>query len=279
LANLQADAAAIVTAVTHVPLYVKLAAGGPRGEIARMRRVAWATRSVGIRRARRVQAISEQIASDLRGIGIPESRILRIPNGITLDAGSPEDRRAARAELALPDGPLVLYAGRFATYKGVPDLLEAWRRIARRDAHLVLVGEPAIDAPLDESPSGDRVIVRPWSRDVRRYHAACDVFVLPSHAEGMSNALLEAMISGMAVIATRVGAAPEMIVDGQSGRLVNAGDIDGLATAMNELLDNEGTRCALGREASATARSRYGIDTVVDRIEAAYRDILAEPAR
>jgi glycosyltransferase involved in cell wall biosynthesis len=279
LANLQADVAAIATAASRVPLYVKLAAGGPRGEVGRMRRVAWATRYVGIRRARRVQAISQQIASDLLGIGIPESRILAIPNGIPLDGGLLEDRSRARAELELPDGPLVLYAGRFATYKGVPDLLEAWRRMRRTDAHLVLVGEPAIDDPLAEPPSGEGVIVRSWSRDIRRYHAACEVFVLPSHAEGMSNALLEAMVSGMAVIATRVGGAPEMIDDRHSGRLVDPGDIDGLAAAMNELLDDEGTRFALGREASATARSRYGIETVVDRIEAAYRDVLAEATR
>src|SRR5512135_194435 len=82
LANWQADAAGLACRFTRVPLYVKLAAGGPRGEIGRMRRVSWITRFAGIRRARFAQATSAEIERDLRRLGVPHERILRIPNGL-----------------------------------------------------------------------------------------------------------------------------------------------------------------------------------------------------
>lgn len=283
LANLQADVAAVFCRIARRPLYVKVAAGGVRGEIRRLRRVAWLTRYGGIRLATRVQAISDEIAGELRMLGVSEDRIVRIPNGYETDEYHPVGRRAreaCRRDLALPaDRVLLLFAGRFARYKGVMDLIDAWRGSKARDvSELVLVGEQAIDAPVGQTPLHAGMIVRDWADRVADYYHACDIFVLPSYVEGMSNSLLEAMACGMAVVATRVGAAPSMIHDGVSGLIVDPGDHAQLAGAIETLVADEMKRVRLGRSAAEDVASRFGIESVVDQIQAAYEHVLSAQA-
>jgi len=280
LANLQADVAALASRLFRVPLYVKLAAGGPRGEIARMRPVAWLTRRIGLRKAALAQATSNEIVHDLHAIGVPDDRIVRIPNGLADDAYRPAtstERMKLRRKLGLPeDRILVLYSGRFAGYKGVQDLADAWCDMERtQPAMLVFVGAPAIDDPVEVKPAID-TIVHPWTDRVVEYLQACDIYAHPSHADGMPNSLLEAMAVGLACVATRVAAVPEMIDDGHSGLLVDIGDVQGLRAALARLIDDKDLRARLGRAAAKEILQRYRIDTVVDRIEAAYLEILAE---
>jgi glycosyltransferase involved in cell wall biosynthesis len=280
LANLQADIAAIVCRFFRVGLYVKLAAGGPRGEIARTRPVSWLTRYVGIRWAARTQATSNEIVGDLRRIGVQEERIVRIPNGLDFngfEVPSPEERAKLRRDLQLPaDHVLILYAGRFAGYKGVVDLLRAWEGVKpARPSTLVLVGGPAIDDPVEVPETRDTVVV-PWSDRIGAYFRASDVYAHPSHADGMPNAVLEAMSSGLAVVATRVAAVPEMISHRETGLLVRIGDIPELTSRIAELIADEELRARLGRAAATEARRTYPIATVVDRIEVAYQAMLTE---
>ncbi|OGO53651.1 MAG: hypothetical protein A2V84_06935 [Chloroflexi bacterium RBG_16_70_13] len=279
LANLQADVAGIVTGLRRVPLYIKIATGGPKGEIARMRKVAWATRYVGIRSARRLQAISAEIEADVASLGVPTERLIRIPNGLNASAYHPvpvETRAALRDELGLPHGDvLYLYAGRFARYKGVLDLLEAWRQMATSTpATLILVGEPALDAPVGDLPKPAHTIIRSWTPRIAAYYQACDVYVHPSHADGMPNVVLEAMACGMAVIATRVAAVPTMIEDGRTGMLVDIGNVEQLRAAIKTLAADPAARARLGAAASEHVAATYPIARVVDRIEEAYEDIL-----
>jgi len=283
LANWQADLVIPICRLFHVPAYVKLAAGGPRGEIGRMRKVAWLTRYVGIRGATRAQATSNEIEADLKAIGVPGSRIVRIPNGLPPGVFVPPSaaqRKARRRELNLPGGkPLVLYCGRFARYKGVTDLIEAWDGSqAASSAVLVLVGVPAIDDPVevDESPS---IEVRPWTTEVAAYLQACDIYVHPSHADGMPNAVLEAMASGAAVIATRIAAIPEMLTDGVDGLLVASGSVEELRQAIDSLVADPALTARLSSAAALRAARDYPIEAVVDRIEVAYREMLATRPR
>ena len=280
LANLQADVAALAARPFHVPLYVKLAAGGPRGEIARMRAVAWLTRRVGVRWAARAQATSGEIVRDLEAVGVPDARIVRIPNGLADEAYRPAtsaERKKLRRKLGLPeDRVLVLYAGRFAGYKGVQDLADAWSTLEpSQPATLVFVGAPAIDDPVEIPPATVR-IVHPWTDRVVEYLQACDIYAHPSHADGMPNSLLEAMAVGLACVATRVAAVPEMIDDGRSGLLIDIGDVKGLRAALAQLIADKDLRARLGRAAAKEILQRYRIGSVVDQIEAAYLDVLAE---
>jgi glycosyltransferase involved in cell wall biosynthesis len=280
LANLQADVAVVAAKIRGRPTYLKLAAGGPLGEIGRMRKISVLTRLYGIRHATLVQAISEEIAADLRAIGVPPARIRMIPNGVEIPGkvlGSSE-RSAARRKLHVPDGAQVfLFIGRMERDKGVADLLEVWRIGGSGPGLLLLVGNPGMKRPvsIEDLPAG--VEYHRWSSDVRSYLEAADVLVLPSHGEGMSNTLLEAMALGLCVVASRVGAAPEMIEQRQSGLLVKAGDIPALRNALMEIAEDTDSRHRMGRAARAAVIARYGIESVASQIDAVYRSIEFSP--
>jgi glycosyltransferase involved in cell wall biosynthesis len=278
LAALQADVVSLVAGLLRRPVYVKVAGGGRGRETKPLRPVAWVTRHVGLRRATRVQAISDEITADLLELGIPQTRVVLIPNGLDTArfcGGNDEDRAAARAALRLPtDAVITLYAGRFARHKGVPDLLDTWTVTSDlQKAVLVLVGGPAPDDPIQPPEVGERLIVRDWTDSIEYYYLAADIFVLPSHAEGMSNALLEAMACGLAVVATRVGAAPKMISDGMDGLLVDPGDPLGLGVALSRLVRDPELRRRMGHAAALTVRDRYSIGSVAAAIESAYLEI------
>jgi glycosyltransferase involved in cell wall biosynthesis len=172
--------------------------------------------------------------------------VVCIPNGIDLTRFRPADapeRARARRELDLPaDRLIVLYCGTFQPLKGTPELVAVWQQLAPDDAMLVLVGEEAGGYRLPFVPG---LVVRPWQQDVAAYYRAADVFVLPSRAEGMSNALLEALASGLAVVATRVGAAEALIRDREQGVLVAPGDVGGLTQALRQVLADQELRTRL----------------------------------
>ncbi len=262
------------------PVYVKIAAGGESGEVARLRRFARFTRYFGLRRAARVQALSEEIAGELRSVGVRSERIARIPNGVDVDGlrANPRSKEEARTSLGLPaDGTLAVYLGRFSRYKGVQDLIAAWDENPPPDSRLVLVGYRQDHPPeeqLERPLARDSILIRDWASDVRPYLQAADVFVLPSHSEGMSNVLLEAMTAGVAPVATRVGAAEDVVSDGTSGLLVPPAAPAELGEAVWRLCTDLALRRRLGESAARTIDERFSIASVVSRIEQEYRAIL-----
>jgi len=279
LAGLQTDVVGLVSRLVRRPMYVKVASGGAAGDVHGYSGLPYWPRRYGLRRADRVQAISEEIAADLHAVGIPESRIVRIPNGLDqerfrrADAGA---RAELRRRLDMPtEATIVLYVGRFDRQKGVFDLLDVWaKRDVSRESLLVLVGGNDWSAVDPEGLQRDGVQVRDWSPRIHEYYQAADIFVLPSYSEGMSNALLEAMSCGLPAITTNIGAAPEMIEDGESGLLMAPGDRETLGRHLDMLLSSPEDRQRLG-VAAAQAVQRYSIGAVVDRIEREYTQLLA----
>jgi glycosyltransferase involved in cell wall biosynthesis len=279
LANLQADVVVPIAKMLRKPVYSKVACGGEIGEVMRLRNVARVTRWVGLRKSTLVQALSAEIATELESIGVAPDRIVHLPNGLDLGRfrpATPGERADLRAALGLPrDKTLVLFAGRFARYKGIDDLLAVWKEVARSDACLVLVGSAETDHPLDALPEGDGVIVRGWSNQVVDFVRASDVFVYPSWTDGMSNAVLEALACGLAVVASTSGATAEMVEDGVEALLFAPRDRALLRAQLVCVLGDAELRRRLGRAAAAGSAAR-GIDRVVDRLEASYRRMLAD---
>lgn len=274
LASLQADVAVAAAHRHRRPAYVKVACGGPVGEVRRFRSMAKLTRWYGLRHADRVQVLSDEIEDELTAIGVSPERMVKIPNGVDLTEFAPvsdDARLRLRNELDLPKrAVIVLFVGRLVDYKGIYDLLEAWRRIRGEDVRLVIVGATP-GQPLD-APRG--VLVREWADSPLAYLLAADVFVHPSHADGMPNAVLEAMACGCAVIATAHGGTNGLLTAGRDGLLVEVRDPDALAAALERLITDTNLRHRLAANARESV-SHHAVGRIVDRIEAEYRAILA----
>jgi glycosyltransferase involved in cell wall biosynthesis len=105
------------------------------------------------------------------------------------------------------------------------------------------------------------------------------VFCLPSHAEGLPMAMLEAMAAGRPVVATPVGGIPDVVQDGANGLLVAPGQAAPLAGALARLLGDAGLRLRLGQAARATIAARFDAAVLTDRIADLYRELNAAPAR
>jgi glycosyltransferase involved in cell wall biosynthesis len=106
-------------------------------------------------------------------------------------------------------------------------------------------------------------------RDVAELMRAMDVFVLPSLAEGVSNTILEAMATGLPVIATAVGGNPELVDDGRTGRVVPPDDIAAMSSAMRQLVEDADLRVTMGRAARAEIEQRFSLQAMVQ----AYRKV------
>jgi glycosyltransferase involved in cell wall biosynthesis len=271
-ANIQADLAVFAARRWGRPTYLKLACGGSLGDVRRLARVAKLTRWYGYRHADRIQALSNEIVGELLGIGIRENKIVQIPNGVDLEEFAPADderRRQLRAKLGLPaDRVIALFVGRFAESKGIGDLLQAWPKVQQEDAVLVVVGATDEDVA---APPG--VIVRDWVQSPREYMQAADVFVHPSHVDGMSNAVLEAMACGLALVATEHGATHGFVEHGQEALLVPTREPSALAAALERALSEPTLRRNLATAALESA-GRHGVSRVVDRIESEHHELV-----
>jgi teichuronic acid biosynthesis glycosyltransferase TuaC len=230
-------AAIIAARIIGVPAVVKLH-GSDINLIAKIpgprRMMQWA-----LPQAARVVAVSKPLAAEVVALGVPEDRVKVVMNGVDADLFKPGDRKAARAELGLPqDLPIAIYVGNLKPEKGVIDLGKAWAGVVKQvpDATLLVIGDgplkgelQAVTQSLDERV---RLIPRQPLERIPLYLAAADILVLPSHFEGTPNVVLEALASGRRVVATAVGGVPDLITSDTLGTLVPAADPDALAGAI-----------------------------------------------
>jgi glycosyltransferase involved in cell wall biosynthesis len=187
-----------------------------------------------------------------------------------------------RAALGIP--PAAFVAGivsRLVSIKDHPTLFRAAEQLASRkmDVRVVVAGSgperERLEAIVSASPLlAGRVIFLGAQDNVPELLNAFDVFVLPSLTEGMSNTILEAMATGLPVLATGVGGNPELVEDCVTGMLFTPGDAEKLGAQMDILLGDEVLRARYGAE----ARRRAVADFSLDRMLANYRDLYFEMA-
>jgi glycosyltransferase involved in cell wall biosynthesis len=275
-----ATTALAAKALFGTPLAVKILRGGTLGDVAKVkkRRNARAWFANMQRNIRAFIVISAEIERELDEIGIPLNQRYRIPNGVDTGLYRPADSLVtARAKLGLAGGPVAIFAGRLDREKRLDLLVAAWPAIRSHypAATLVLVGDGTEAENLRRNaPEGVHFIGR--VDNTAPYLQAADVFVLPSETEGLSNALLEAMAAGLAVIATDVGGVRDVVTDRSSGRIIPPMDAAALELALLELFADAETCQRYGSSARARILQDYALPATADKLRVLYDKLLAE---
>jgi glycosyltransferase involved in cell wall biosynthesis len=209
-------------------------------------------------------AVSDATRADLVRQGYPAGRLVTIRNGIE-PAGDVMPVRLA-------DGPTIVEVARLAEVKGQRVLLAALTRLV---ATAVLVGrdleqggayEDELRADAELLGVAGRVVFAGYRDDVPSVLAGCDVFCLPSFAEGLPLVVLEAMAHAKPVVATRVGGTGELVVDGETGLLVPPGDVDALAHALSELLADPLRAARMGEAGRKRVLAEFGAAAMAERV-------------
>jgi glycosyltransferase involved in cell wall biosynthesis len=266
---------------------VKVSCSGPYGDVSTSLRTIIG--GIKLRRvlsgADRLVCLSRESENEILREGAPAERIALIPNGVDTERFRPcrdeAEKSALRIKLGLPGGRLILFAGRFSAQKRLADLVRAFGEYASDvpGVHLVLVGEgesmqalQLLVRRLNILP--ERVIFAGRREEVNAYCRACDLFVLPSESEGLSNSLLEAMASGLVCIASRIGGNVDVMEDGHSGILFAAGSADELVGAIRNAFSPSCDTFRIRAAARQTAVARYSIAAVTRKYLDLYEQLL-----
>ena len=216
------------------------------------------------------------------------TRIEVVPNFVDPEQFHPGDGRSDMHRLfpwARWDGPkspgVLLHASNFRPIKRVADTVHALAEVLRsREAVLVLVGDGperrSVEGLVETLGLGERVAFLGERRHLGPLFAQADLFLLPSEQESFGLAALEALASGVPVVATDVGGIPEVVRQGETGRLVPPGDPRALAAAVLELLGDDSRRTRMGEVARTDATRRFRPEPVVTRLETLYRELIAQ---
>lgn len=214
---------------------------------------------------------ARQFASET---GIAPDRFTVLDSGVDVERFHPSAGRQG-------SGPLILGSiSRLDPIKAHDTLIEAFAAAVdggARNLELRFLGDGPTRADLErlarERNVADRVRFLGMRRDIPEQLRELDLFVLSSHREGRPISIMEALAAGLPVIATRVGSVPGMVIDGQTGVLVEPGDVEGMRQAIVALSDNAETRRCLAEGARRFAVSELSVDRMVEQYAAYYRDI------
>jgi glycosyltransferase involved in cell wall biosynthesis len=264
------------------PVVTKVLRGGTLGDVYKLK-----NRRFGRSRLERFKqqvdafiAISREIDTELAEVGIAAKKRTFIPNGVDTGRFTPlstTEKMAKKRELVLPPGQHILFTGRLVPEKRIDQLITSWPAIRKvhANANLLVLGAGPEAARLEQL-AGPGVHFLGQLDNVADFLQAADLFVLPSATEGLSNALLEAMASGLACIATRVGGATDVITHRQNGWLLQPDEPAQLQEAINTLLADVASRTRLGEQARLKMLREYALPMVADRLLLLYRSLLMD---
>jgi glycosyltransferase involved in cell wall biosynthesis len=260
-----------------VPVVAKILSTGPGGDLDRLRHKALGETRMQIlsRRFAAFHTLSEEVDIELLDAGVAPERLVRIPNGVDTANFHPPDgsqRLAAREDFGLPARGLVsLYCGRFAPVKRLTAMLEAF---SQAPGHLLLLGEgpelEALRAQAAQPALRGRVSFHAPVENPAAAYRAADLYLSTSHTEGMSGSMLEAMASGLAILAAPASGVRDLFADG--GGLLAEGDF---AAELRDLLADPQRRAQVGERAREVVQERYGLQQTAASLAQLYRRLAA----
>jgi glycosyltransferase involved in cell wall biosynthesis len=268
------------------PVIVKTASSGMTSDIKQLKRVPLGRFQLRylVRNMECLVAVNTVGGKEFNDIGFPECQIEHIPNGVVL----PEEGKTSYARMKR-----VITVARLSGEKGIDILLRAWSRIVKQEKNLklIIVGSGPLEGKLKNLCKTlgvtTQVEFAGMLLNAKERLRDADLFVLPSRAEGLSNALLEAMGQGLPCVATNVGGNVELmggdnhdkIMRGKfrtatNGLLVNPDDVEGISEAIVHLIRDRVEREEMGKRARQFIRRNYSIDLIADKYIELYQRTL-----
>ena len=231
-----------------------------------------------LRRFNRVFVVSGKLRDDLVRDGVPKARTELVHNGLVLANYRRTGQRGGLAALAGREvtAPVIASIGRLSREKGHADLLEALGIMAAQGLRVsvVLAGDgperPSLEAQAARLGIADAVHFVGYVDHPQRVLEETDLMVLPSHTEGLPNAALEALAMGVPVLATAVGGTPEVITDGETGRLVAPSDPEALAREMTHFLAHRDDWRRMADRGQQVIERHFDFNARTRRMEALY---------
>jgi glycosyltransferase involved in cell wall biosynthesis len=223
--------------------------------------------------------VSEAIGETLRHAGVSSTKVKIINNGVDVAAftsGPP----TLRSELRVGTKDIIGTVARLAPQKGIEYLLQAVARLLPNapDISCIIIGEGPERARLQDIARDlgieDHVVFLGRREDMAAVYASIDILVLPSLYEGLPIVILEGLAAKKAVVASRVGAVPKVILHESTGLLVEPMDVDGLQHAILRLLTNRELRQQLGEAGHAFVQSNFSVETMADQYLDVYHSLL-----
>ncbi len=231
----------------------------------------------------RVVAVSEPLRKYLISrVGVPENKIMTINNGIDTERFRPSnDGVAVRRELGYSDNEVVIgIVARLAPVKNHRYLIDAFRLVAQKapQARLLIIGDGPLRTSLQDFTAAydldDRVTFLGDRMDVPRLLTGVDISVLSSQSEGISLTLLEAMSSGLPVVATAVGGNPDIIQDRKNGLLVDTDNVPAFADSLSTLVESSELRSKMGQRGREHVVANWSLRAMNKKYEELYEQLL-----
>jgi len=236
-----------------------------------------------VRRADKIIAVSEEIAKKMKLAGIAKGKICLIENGVNLEMFTTNSSsQAIKESLGIKKEVLVVGAvGSLTREKGHLYLLTAVPKVAQRFPEVIflLVGDGRERSNLERMVFKlgieDKVIFAGMRRDIPEILSILDVFVLPSLNEGLPIALLEAQAARVPVVATRVGAIPDVVKDGVTGILIPAEDPEAITRAIVRVLSDRKSACNMAQKGFERVCDNFSSEKMADKYIALYKELLS----
>lgn len=239
-------------------------------------------------------SVSKGMTDSYLNAGLPRDKLWQIPNGVDTEGFSPVDgEKKSVLKQKMGFGrhrKIVSFAGLISERKGSDILIDVWQRVTEEEPHatLVLMGETeslsedlqdeyieSLESKIQSQGLADKIVFTGSVDNVCDYLRISDIFVFPSLREGLPNALLEAMATGLASVAFKIPGVTDLIQDGIDGFLIQKGRIDAFADAVLLLLRDENYRKQMGAEARKKTERIYRMENIVKGYVNLYETMLS----
>ncbi len=231
--------------------------------------------------AMKVIVVTQENLDKLKNNNFKKDRVALVDNGIPIGKFQADRNALIRAQFNLaPNDIGILIVGRLAEEKGHEIFLKAAAQAVKKTANakFIIVGDGALRQQLEQLVN--ELKLAPYvgftgiREDMPAVYASCDILVNASYIEGLPMTILEAMASRLAVIATNVGAVPNVIQDQKNGILIKPGDIDALTAAILQLVEDQNKREQLGQNACDTVCAHYSDALMAEKYKNIYKECI-----